>query len=82
MSRDCTMILRAVSSLCGHEQVKAHIAVSADGYVAGPNQSLEHPLGEGGERLHEWGFGLRAFREPHGLEGGEVNASTPWSRSR
>jgi dihydrofolate reductase len=58
-------------------KVKAHIAVSADGYVAGPNQSLEHPLGEGGERLHEWLVGLRAFREPHGLEGGEVNASTP-----
>ena len=57
--------------------VRVHIAVSADGYVAGPNQSLEHPLGEGGERLHEWVVGLRAFREPHGLEGGEVNASTP-----
>ena len=58
-------------------KVRVHISVSADGYVAGPNQSLEQPLGEGGERLHDWAVGLRAFREPHGLEGGEVNASTP-----
>ena len=54
-----------------------HITVSADGYVAGPNQSLENPLGEGGGDLHEWAIPLRAFREPHGMEGGEVNASTP-----
>jgi dihydrofolate reductase len=56
--------------------VRVHIAVSADGYVAGPNQSLENPLGEGGERLHEWVVALRAWREPHGMEGGEVNASS------
>jgi dihydrofolate reductase len=58
-------------------KVRVHISVSADGYVAGPNQSIENPLGEEGERLHEWLVGLRAWREPHGLEGGEVNASTP-----
>jgi dihydrofolate reductase len=58
-------------------KVRVHIAVSADGYVAGPNQSLENPLGEGGERLHEWAFALKAFRELHGMEGGEANASTP-----
>jgi dihydrofolate reductase len=58
-------------------KVRAHISVSADGYVAGPNQTLEEPLGEGGEGLHEWVLPLRAFREPHGMEGGEVNASTP-----
>jgi dihydrofolate reductase len=57
--------------------VWAHITVSADGYVAGPNQSLENPLGEGGEALHEWVIPLRAWREAHGMEGGEVNASTP-----
>ena len=50
--------------------------MSADGYVAGPSQSLENPLGEGGEGLHEWVIALRAWRERHGLEGGEVNAST------
>jgi dihydrofolate reductase len=55
--------------------VRTHITVSADGYVAGPNQSVEHPLGEGGDRLHDWAFALRAFREPHGMEGGAVNAS-------
>jgi dihydrofolate reductase len=54
-----------------------HLSVSADGYVAGPNQSEENPLGEGGEELHEWVFPLAAWREPHGKEGGEVNASTP-----
>jgi dihydrofolate reductase len=57
-------------------KVRAHISVSADGYVAGPNQSIENPLGEGGEELHEWLIRLRAWREPHGMEGGEVNASS------
>jgi dihydrofolate reductase len=57
-------------------KVRAHISVSADCYVAGPNQSLEHPLGEGGERLHEWVVALKVWREQHGMEGGEVNAST------
>jgi dihydrofolate reductase len=58
-------------------KVRVHISVSVDGYVAGPNQSLENPLGEGGEGLHDWIVALKAWREPHGLEGGEVNASTP-----
>jgi dihydrofolate reductase len=58
-------------------RVRVDISVSADGCVAGPNQSLEHPLGEGGESLHDWIVGLRAWRERHGLEGGEVNTSTP-----
>jgi dihydrofolate reductase len=53
------------------------ITMSLDGYVAGPDQSEENPLGVGGERLHEWMIPLRAFRETHGEEGGEVNASTP-----
>jgi dihydrofolate reductase len=57
-------------------RVRIHISVSADGYVAGPNQSEENPLGEGGERVHDWLVALRAWREPHGLEGGEVNASS------
>jgi len=55
--------------------VRAHISISADGYVAGPNQSEENPLGEGGEHLHDWVFELKAWREPHGMEGGEENAS-------
>jgi dihydrofolate reductase len=52
-------------------KVKAQISVSLDGYVAGPNQGREHPLGEGGEGLHEWAFKLAAWREPHEREGGE-----------
>jgi dihydrofolate reductase len=58
-------------------KLRCHISISLDGFVAGPNQSEEKPLGEAGERLHDWIVALRAWREPHGLEGGEVNASTP-----
>jgi dihydrofolate reductase len=58
-------------------KVKCQISVSADGYVAGANQGEEHPLGEGGEGLHDWVVKLAAWREAHGREGGEVNASTP-----
>jgi dihydrofolate reductase len=57
-------------------KLKFEISISVDGFVAGPNQSEEHPLGEGGEQLHEWVFKLAAWREPHGREGGEVNASS------
>jgi dihydrofolate reductase len=49
------------------------ISMSLDGYVAGPNQTLEEPLGADGERLHEWVFNTKAWREPHGMEGGEEN---------
>src|SRR5207244_12862235 len=58
-------------------KLRIHISTSLDGYVAGPHQSEENPLGEGGEALHEWAFELKAFREPLGMEGGTVNASTP-----
>jgi dihydrofolate reductase len=50
--------------------------MSLDGFVAGPNQSAENPLGEGGERLHDWVIGLGAWRESHGKQGGEVNESS------
>jgi dihydrofolate reductase len=56
-------------------KVRANIAMSLDGFVAGPNPSEERPLGEGGEQLHEWALKLAAWRKPHGLEGGEVDAS-------
>jgi dihydrofolate reductase len=52
------------------------LAVSLDGFVAGPDQSVENPLGVGGLALHEWVFKLAAWRKQHGQEGGEVNAST------
>jgi hypothetical protein len=52
-------------------RLRCDISISLDGFVAGPNQSDENPLGEGGE--HQLG----AWREAHGREGGEVNVSTP-----
>jgi dihydrofolate reductase len=48
------------------------ISMSLDGFVAGPNQTLEEPLGKGGEGLHEWVTRLASWRAPHGLEGGET----------
>jgi dihydrofolate reductase len=54
-------------------QTFLNITMSVDGFVAGPNQTLEQPLGEGGEQLHEWIVGLESWREHHGLEGGETN---------
>ena len=60
-------------------KLKLNITMSLDGYVAGPDQSLEHPLGIGGEQLHTWLMPLKAFRESHGAEGGAVNASTPFA---
>jgi dihydrofolate reductase len=52
--------------------IKVDITMSLDGFVAGPNASLEQPLGEGGEQLHEWMVNLASWRRPHGLEGGET----------
>jgi dihydrofolate reductase len=46
--------------------------MSLDGFVAGPNPSLERPLGDGGDRLHEWALKLASWREAHGLPGGET----------
>src|SRR3954451_16675777 len=57
-------------------KLRCHISISLDGFVAGPNQSEENPLGEGGERLHDWVVPLAAWREAHDKEGGEVNASS------
>jgi len=57
-------------------KLRFQISVSVDGFVAGPNPSEEHPLGEGGEQLHEWVLKLAAWRKPHGREGGETNASS------
>ena len=57
-------------------ELRLHITMSLDGYVSGPDQSVDNPLGVGGIELHEWVFPLRAFREAHGGEGGDVNASS------
>lgn len=56
-------------------KLRCQIAISLDGFVAGPNQSEQSPLGEGGERLHEWLVSLAAWRQSHGLQGGAVNES-------
>ena len=56
-------------------RLRCHISISLDGFVAGPNQSEENPLGEGGERLHDWVVRLAEWRQAHGKQGGEVNES-------
>src|SRR4051794_3567292 len=53
-------------------QVRTDISMSVDGFVAGPDATMDHPLGIGGEQLHEWIVGLASWRDPHGLEGGET----------
>lgn len=49
-----------------------NLAMSLDGYVAGPDQTTENPLGVGGERLHDWVFRTRTGAQMMGTEGGEV----------
>jgi len=56
--------------------LRLKISMSLDGFVAGPDQSVDNPLGIGGMSLHQWVFPLAVWRAPHGLEGGEVNEST------
>jgi len=47
-----------------------NFSISIEGYGAGPDQSLENPLGVGGEDLHEWVISTRSWREMHGKDGG------------
>ena len=56
--------------------VRLNIAMSLDGFVAGPDQSVENPLGVGGMALHQWAFELAAWRAPHDMEGGVVTESS------
>ncbi len=55
-------------------KVILNISSSLDGFVAGPKPSRELPLGEGGERLHEWILRLASWREQHGHSGGATDA--------
>ena len=55
-------------------KLRIHITMSLDGYVAGADQSIDDPLGKGGEALHEWALATRSFREQHDLDGGEATA--------
>jgi dihydrofolate reductase len=57
-------------------KVRFRISMSLDGFVAGPSQSVDNPLGLGGMRLHEWVFPLAVWRAMHGLQGGETNESS------
>jgi dihydrofolate reductase len=56
--------------------VTCNISISLDGFVAGPRQSVEDPIGVGGMRLHEWAFAADSWRAMHGLEGGEHSADS------
>ena len=56
--------------------MRFQISISLDGYVAGPDQSVQDPLGKGGEGLHEWVVPLAAWRAAHGKPGGESDEST------
>jgi dihydrofolate reductase len=57
-------------------KVKVDISVSIDGYAAGPDDGPEHPLGRGGEQLHEWVVRTASWRELHGYEGGVTGADS------
>jgi dihydrofolate reductase len=54
----------------------ADLSISLDGFVAGPDQSQQDPLGIGGMQLHEWAFAAMAWQREHGHEGGEDNADS------
>jgi len=57
-------------------KLRFNITMSLDGYVAGPHQSVKHPLGVGGEHLHDWALKLKTFRELHGDgAGGETGVN-------
>jgi dihydrofolate reductase len=56
--------------------VRCQISISLDGFAAGPNQSPDNPLGEGGMRLHDWALATAAWRSQHGLEDGEQSADS------
>jgi dihydrofolate reductase len=52
-------------------KVTCQISISLDGFVAGPSQSMDNPIGEGGMRLHQWAFATDTWNEQHGQSGGE-----------
>jgi dihydrofolate reductase len=55
-------------------------AVSLDGYAAGPDQSLQNPLGVRGPELFEWFFSTRTWRQMQGQEGGSTGIDDDWAR--
>jgi len=57
-------------------KLRHEISISLDGFVAGPNPTLEEPLGRGGEGLHQWAVAAAAWRERHGESGGEAGVDS------
>src|SRR5260370_35251946 len=57
-------------------KVTSQISISMDGFGAGPNQSLDNPIGKGGMRLHDWLFPTSSWRRQQGLGGGEDGADS------
>jgi dihydrofolate reductase len=54
-------------------KVTSDMSMSLDGFIAGPSDDAEHPLGIGGERLHQWVYDLKSWRQLHGIPGGKTN---------
>jgi dihydrofolate reductase len=62
------------------QKLRAHsLTTSLDGYMAGPSQTPDHPMGVGGERLHDWAFATRTFRKVHGLDRGDEGVDDEWA---
>jgi dihydrofolate reductase len=62
--------------------VTAHMSMSLDGFIAGPNAGVGNPLGDGGVRIQQWMFDLASFREIQGLTGGQTNRDDEVLRER
>ncbi|MFB9392807.1 dihydrofolate reductase family protein [Streptomyces coeruleoprunus] len=56
-------------------RVFASLGMSLDGYVAGPHARPGNPLGDGGARIHQWVYGVEAWRRRQGMAGGETSRS-------
>ena len=54
-------------------KVTSDMSMSLDGFISGPNDDVDRPLGEAGDRLHQWVYGLASWRRLHGLAGGKSN---------
>jgi dihydrofolate reductase len=54
-------------------------SLSIDGFGAGPDQSLENPLGAGGPAMHEWAFGTRVFQQMFGRDGGDIGVDNDFA---
>ncbi len=59
--------------------VKAEMSMSLDGFIAGPDDDIEQPLGAGGERLHQWLYDLPSFHAQHHVD---PRTGKPFSTAR